>query len=113
MRNKCRVQSAERRVPASILLTLVLLITSVLPAFARGEVTINVYNWGEYIDLDVLEIFEEQNPGIRVNYTTFDSNESMYAKILSGAASYDVVIPSDYMISKMIKEDLLCLQTSI
>ena len=91
----------------SVLFALVLAALTAAPALAANYVTINVYNWGEYIDLDVLEIFEEQNPGIRVNYTTFDSNESMYAKILSGAASYDVVIPSDYMISKMIKEDML------
>ena len=85
----------------------ILLLTTSLPAFAKGDVTINVYNWGEYIDLDVLEMFEEENPGIKVNYTTFDSNESMYSKLMSGAASYDVVIPSEYMISKMIKEDML------
>ncbi len=68
--------------------------------------SINVYNWGEYIDLDVLGEFEEQT-GIKVNYTTYASNEEMYSKIVSGAASYDVIIPSEYMISKMIEEDLL------
>ena len=63
---------------------------------------INVYNWGEYISngsddsLDVVSAFEDLT-GIKVNYTTFDSNESMYAKLKSGAANYDVVIPSDYM----------------
>ena len=68
--------------------------------------SINVYNWGEYIDQSVLTDFEEQT-GIRVNYTTYASNEEMYSKIVSGAASYDVVIPSEYMISKMIEEDLI------
>jgi len=68
--------------------------------------SINVYNWGEYIDQSVLDEFTEQT-GIKVNYTTYASNEEMYSKIVSGAASYDVIIPSEYMISKMINEDLL------
>lgn len=68
--------------------------------------SINVYNWGEYIDQSVLDEFEEQT-GIHVNYTTYASNEEMYSKIVSGAASYDVIIPSEYMIAKMIDEDLL------
>ncbi|MBE6753215.1 MAG: ABC transporter substrate-binding protein [Ruminococcaceae bacterium] len=76
-----------------------------------GEV-INVYNWGEYIAngddgcMDVIAEFTRQT-GIEVNYTTYASNEEMYAKISSGAADYDVVIPSDYMIEKMIAEDML------
>ena len=74
---------------------------------AKSEkVTLNVYNWGEYIDQSVLDDFEEET-GIKVNYTTYASNEEMYSKIVSGAASYDVIIPSEYMISKMINEDLL------
>lgn len=68
--------------------------------------SINVYNWGEYIDQSVLDDFEEQT-GIHVNYTTYASNEEMYSKIVSGAASYDVIIPSEYMIAKMIDEDLI------
>lgn len=71
-----------------------------------NSASINVYNWGEYIDQSVLDDFEEQT-GIHVNYTTYASNEEMYSKIVSGAASYDVIIPSEYMISKMIEEDLL------
>lgn len=70
------------------------------------EATINVYNWGEYIDLSVISEFEKTY-NIKVNYTTFDQNEAMYTKIISGSADYDIVIPSDYMISKMIAEDLL------
>ena len=91
----------------SVIFAVIIAALTASPAMAASSVTLNVYNWGEYIDLDVLKTFESENPGIRVNYTTFDSNESMYSKILSGAASYDVVIPSDYMISKMIKEDML------
>ena len=70
------------------------------------RVTLNVYNWGEYIDETVLSDFEAET-GIRVNYTTYASNEEMYAKVSSGAASYDVVVPSDYMIAKMAEEGLL------
>ncbi|NLJ96420.1 MAG: ABC transporter substrate-binding protein [Clostridiales bacterium] len=65
-----------------------------------------VYNWGEYIDYEVLDLFEEQT-GIEVIYEEFDMNEDMYPKIESGAISYDVVCPSDYMIQKMIENDLL------
>ena len=72
----------------------------------RG-VTINVYNWGEYIangtdgSPDVNEEFTRRT-GIRVNYTTFDSNEALYSKLVGGGADYDVIIPSDYMVSKHI-----------
>ena len=75
-------------------------------------VTINVYNWGEYISngvdgtLDVNAEFTRQT-GIQVNYTTFASNEELYAKLAGGGASYDVIIPSDYMVSKLIHEDML------
>ena len=67
---------------------------------------VNVYNWGEYIDMSVLEEFEAQT-GITVNYKTFESNEQMYSVLKNGGASYDVIIPSDYMISRMIEEDML------
>ena len=76
------------------------------------KITLNVYNWGLYIgdgsdeSVDVLSAFEDLT-GIDINYTTYDSNESMYAKIRSGGASYDVIIPSDYMIGKLISEDML------
>ena len=71
------------------------------------DVTINVYNWGEYISngdddsLDVNAEFEKLT-GIRVNYTQFDTNESLYAKLKSGGTTYDVIFPSDYMVSRMI-----------
>lgn len=77
----------------------------------RGT-TINVYNWGEYISdgsegtLNVNEAFEEKY-GIKVNYTNYESNENMYNKLKSGGANYDIVIPSDYMIAKLIEEDML------
>ena len=75
-------------------------------------IELNVFNWGEYISeggdgsLDVIAAFERQT-GIKVNYTTYDSNESMYSKIESGSVSYDIIIPSDYMIARMRNEGLL------
>ncbi len=80
--------------------------------------TLNVYNWGEYISdgsegsFDTVREFEnwyKQTYGtkVKVNYTTFSSNEDMYSKISSGAVSYDVIIPSDYMIARMAAEDML------
>lgn len=76
------------------------------------NITLNVCNWGEYMAvedeeyMDVNKTFEEIT-GITVNYKTFASNEELYSKIKSGGASYDVIVPSDYMISRMIKEDIL------
>lgn len=67
---------------------------------------VNVYNWGEYIDQDLIQRFEEET-GIKVNYKTYESNEQMYSVLKQGGVSYDVVIPSDYMISRMIDEDML------
>lgn len=79
--------------------------------FKDAGITLNVYNWGLYISeekssLEVNKAFEELT-GIKVNYTTYDTNESMYAKIKSGGGDYDVIFPSDYMVSKMAKEGLI------
>ncbi len=76
------------------------------------SVTLNVYNWGEYISngtegsLDVNAEFTRRT-GIEINYTTFDSNESLYSKLAGGGADYDIIIPSDYMISRLIDEGML------
>jgi len=76
------------------------------------DVTINVYSWGEYIangtdgSMDVNAEFTART-GIKVNYTTFDSNESLYSKLVGGGADYDVIVPSDYMVSRLINEDML------
>lgn len=107
------------------ILTLCLLLCA-LPLGAQAKaldtVTLNVYNWGQYIadgedDLpDTNELFEEyfnehlaEKYGykIEINYSTYPSNEDMYNKIVSGSASFDVIVPSDYMIERMIKENLL------
>ena len=83
-----------------------------------GTKTLYVYNWGEYISdgsegcLDSNEAFEQwyfetYGERVKVNYSTFSSNESLYAKLSSGSVSYDIVVPSDYMIERLIAEDLL------
>lgn len=74
--------------------------------------TINVYNWGEYIpdgSEDSFNINAEftKRTGINVNYNTYSSNEDLYSKLKSGGANYDIIIPSDYMIERLIKEDLV------
>lgn len=72
----------------------------------QNKTVLNVYNWGDYIDESVLKDFEEKYD-IKVNYDTYATNEDMYVKIKSGGSDYDVIIPSDYMIEKMINENLL------
>ncbi|MBP3484645.1 MAG: spermidine/putrescine ABC transporter substrate-binding protein [Oscillospiraceae bacterium] len=97
-----------------VLLCLVLLFSALpVQAFAAPEkVTINVYNWGQYISdgtdgyIDVNKAFTEAT-GIEVNYMTFDSNETMYTKLKTGGSTYDVIIPSDYMVARLIAEDML------
>lgn len=81
-------------------------------AGGEDKPTLNVYNWGEYISdgtddtLDTIKEFEEKF-NVNVQYDMFSTNEEMYTKLKSGSVSYDVIIPSDYMISRMIKEDML------
>lgn len=80
--------------------------------FKDAGISINVYNWGEYISdgsdglLDVNSEFTELT-GIKVNYSTYATNEELYAKLKGGGTDYDIVIPSDYMIARMIKEGML------
>lgn len=80
--------------------------------FKNDKITLNVYNWGEYISdastggINVNKAFEELT-GIKVNYTLFDTNEALHSKLKSGGASYDVIVPSDYMIGRMINEEML------
>ena len=106
------------------ILLLLCTLSLLAPAFAscakdKDVVTLYIYNWGEYISdgsdgtLDVNLAFEEwyNSQGfakkVKINYSTFSSNESMYAKLSSGASNYDIVIPSDYMIARMISEGML------
>lgn len=112
-----------RRIMLLLALLAVLCSAFMLQAFAEMPTkTLYVYNWGEYISdgsegcMDVNAEFEtyfNENLAskygfyIKVNYSTYSSNEDMYAKISSGAVAYDVIIPSDYMIERMIGENLL------
>ena len=79
---------------------------------SQEQVTINVYNWGQNIadgsdgTLDIIAAFEEET-GIKVNYSTYESNEALYSKLAGGGITVDVIIPSDYMIARLIKEDML------
>ncbi len=73
---------------------------------SKGSGKVVVYNWGEYIDPDVLKEFEKET-GIKVVYEEFETNEIMYPKVESGAAAYDLICPSDYMIAKMLENDML------
>ncbi len=75
------------------------------PEEVYGCSVLNVFNWGEYIGEDVISDFEETY-NVKVTYSLFDSNEAMYTRLLSGT-TYDVLIPSDYMIERLIEEDLL------
>ncbi len=121
---------AKRIVYSAVSLALVgaIFVYSILPAPKKYEylkdrlvckytrelagTTLNVFNWGEYIadgvdgSINAIEVFEELT-GIDVNYDNFDSNETMYSKLKSGAVSYDIVIPSDYMVQRMKDEGML------
>ncbi len=80
--------------------------------FKGQNITLYVYNWGEYIadgadgSADVIEFFEKLT-GIKVEYSTFDTNEGLFSKLQSGSAYYDVIIPSDYMISRLAENGML------
>jgi len=79
----------------------------------QEQITLNVYNWGQYIadgsdgSMEVIKEFEARYPHIKVNYSTYDSNEIMYSKLSNGGITVDLIIPSDYMIARMIQEDML------
>ena len=97
---------------------LILLVIALASCGGKDTITLNVYNWGEYISdgsegtLDVNAAFEDYyyetyGVKVKVNYTTYASNEDMYAKLRSGSTGYDIVIPSEYMIERMINEGML------
>ena len=75
-------------------------------------ITLNVYNWGEYISdgtddsVDINKVFEEKY-NIHINYTNYSTNEDLYSKLKSGASSYDIIVPSDYMVEQLIAENLI------
>ncbi|MFZ7102129.1 MAG: ABC transporter substrate-binding protein [Peptococcaceae bacterium] len=93
----------------SLIMVILVALTAVLMVSGCGnkaQTTIKVYNWGDYIDKAVLEDFEEKYD-IKVIYEEFATNEDMYVKLKAGGGDYDVAIPSDYMIKRMIDEDML------
>ena len=93
-----------------ISVTLALLLSVILCGCSSAGKGVNgqviVYNWGEYIDPETIRMFEEES-GIKVIYDEFETNESMYPKVESGAVAYDIACPSDYMISRMIQNGML------
>ena len=92
-----------------VLCTFIAIFSVVTPAAQR---TVTVYNWGQYIGtgeddtIDVIAEFEAKT-GIKVNYITYDSNETLWTKLEMGGSNYDVIIPSDYMIGRLIANDML------
>ena len=96
------------------LLVMLALCLALLPAMGLTEgfdpkefegATLNVYNWGEYVDMDVIRSFEKEY-GVRVNYKTSESNEYLWLQMQSGDA-WDVIVPSDYMIERLIAANML------
>lgn len=104
-----------KRVTAFAVAACLILVSGYLIIFAKPQeqVTLNVYNWGQYIadgsdgSMEVIKEFERRYPHIKVNYSTYDSNEIMYSKLANGGITVDVIIPSDYMIARLISEDML------
>lgn len=98
-------KNMKMKVP--LVLALCLIIISLASSCAgSNKTTLYVYNWGDYIDQEVIERFEKEYD-IKVVYDTYATNEDMYVKLKSGGSNYDVIFPSDYMIERLIKEDML------
>ena len=95
-----------KRVGAGALAVALIAALVVTGASSRSDRVVNVCSWGEYIDEDLITEFEETT-GIRVNYQTAESNEALYSLINMGGADFDVIVPSDYMIGRLIEENLL------
>ena len=108
-----RVKTFKRAVAIAAVLCLILGGAAVMGAARQETITLNVYNWGQYIadgsddSMEIIKEFEARYPHIKVNYSTYDSNEIMYSKLSNGGITVDVIIPSDYMIARMIEEDML------
>lgn len=95
-----------KKISTLVVIFLLIAVLSVTLAGCGSKVTINVFNWGEYIDDTLLTKFEEET-GIKVNYKMYDTNETLLAKLEAGGSSYDVVVPSDYAIAEMIKKNMI------
>ena len=88
------------------LICILLLLAMMLPLCASAQEVVNVYNWEDYIDESVLELFEQET-GIHVNYMRFTTNEDMMVQVEANPGAFDVVFPSDYMVERMLKKGLL------
>ena len=88
------------------LISLLLSIPLLVSCSNEPKENLVIYNWGEYMNEDIIKDFEKET-GINVTYAEYDSNENMYSKVKSNSGEYDIAIPSDYMIERMIKEDML------
>ena len=103
----------KRVCAAVVALALVVGCGALIFSARQEKITLNVYNWGQNIadgsdgTMDIIAAFEEAYPNINVNYTTYSSNEELYTKLSTGGITVDVIIPSDYMIARMIREDML------
>ena len=113
-RSESRGMRTFRRIVAGVAAACLLFGCGWLFFGSRQEtITLNVYNWGQYIadgsdgSMEVIKEFEARYPHIKVNYSTYDSNEIMYSKLSNGGITVDVIIPSDYMIARLIEEDML------
>jgi spermidine/putrescine transport system substrate-binding protein len=95
-----------RKSKIGVILLSLIIFSFILGGCKQDKPTLYVYNWGDYIDESILEEFEKE-AGIKVIYDTFATNEDMYVKIKSGGSSYDVIFPSDYMLTRMIEEEML------
>ncbi len=89
-----------------VVLIMMIAASGLLTGCGSDKPVLNVYNWGEYMDPEVIQMFEDEFQ-VKVNYKTYPTNEDMYAKLKSGSAEFDVVFPSDYMLERMIKEDMV------
>ena len=104
--NRSKLHKTLRRVGAGLAACVLVVTLIVTGRSARSDRVVNVCSWGEYIDESLITQFEEET-GIRVNYQTAESNEALYSLINMGGADFDVIVPSDYMIGRLIDEDML------
>ena len=108
-----KVKIVKRLVAVACILALIIGSVCMISSARQETITLNVYNWGMNIadgsddTLDIIAAFEEKYPHIKVNYSTYDSNETLYTKLSNGGITVDVIIPSDYMIARMIQENML------
>lgn len=96
----------KRLISLVAMMLLAAIMAVLLGGCGNDTTTITVFNWFDYIDEKVIDMFTEET-GIKVNYTNFTTNEEMFAKLENGSGTYDVIFPSDYIIERMIKEDML------